>query len=76
MTDEQFGLHCTLMREKNRLGGPTITNTDGTIADGEHPWRAAQEIGLHTFLSRSTPSTKLGGRIHQLRISTLVPDLA
>ena len=46
MTDEQFGLLCDRMRQNGWLGGPIITNTDGLIADGEHRWRAAQEIGL------------------------------
>jgi len=34
------------MRDNGWLGGPIITDTDGLIADGEHRWRAAQEIGL------------------------------
>jgi DNA modification methylase len=46
MTDEQFGLLCERMRDNGWLGGPIITNADGLIADGEHRWRAAQEIGL------------------------------
>jgi len=46
MTDEQFGLLCDRMRQNGWLGGPIVTNTDGLIADGEHRWRAAQEIGL------------------------------
>lgn len=46
MTDEQFGLLCDRMRENGWLGGPIITNSEGLIADGEHRWRAAQEIGL------------------------------
>jgi len=46
MTDEQFGLLCDRLRERGWLGGPIVTNTDGLIADGEHRWRAAQEIGL------------------------------
>lgn len=46
MTDEQFGLLCDRMRDNGWLGGPIITDTDGLIADGEHRWRAAQEIGL------------------------------
>jgi DNA modification methylase len=46
MTDEQFGLLCDRMRENGWLGGPIVTNTDGLIADGEHRWRAAQELGL------------------------------
>ena len=46
MTDEQFGLLCDRMRQNGWLGGPIITNTEGLIADGEHRWRAAQEIGL------------------------------
>jgi hypothetical protein len=46
MTDAQFGLLCDRMRQNGWLGGPIITDTDGLIADGEHRWRAAQEIGL------------------------------
>jgi len=46
MTDEQFGLLCDRMRQNGWLGGPIVTNTEGLIADGEHRWRAAQEIGL------------------------------
>jgi DNA modification methylase len=46
MTDEQFGLLCDRMRENGWLGGPIVTDTEGLIADGEHRWRAAQEIGL------------------------------
>lgn len=46
MSDEQFGLLCDRMRQNGWLGGPIITDTDGLIADGEHRWRAAQEIGL------------------------------
>jgi DNA modification methylase len=46
MTDDQFGLLCDRMRTNGWLGGPVVTDTDGLIADGEHRWRAAQEIGL------------------------------
>jgi len=46
MTDEQFGLLCDRIRENGWLGGPIVTDTDGLIADGEHRWRAAQDIGL------------------------------
>ena len=46
MSDEQFGLLQDRMRQNGWLGGPIITDTDGLIADGEHRWRAAQEIGL------------------------------
>ena len=46
MTDEQFGLLQDRMRQNGWLGGPIITDTDGLIADGEHRWRAADEIGL------------------------------
>ena len=46
MTDEQFGLLCDRMRQNGWLGGPIITDTDGLIADGQHRWQAAQEIGL------------------------------
>ncbi|WP_049971136.1 DNA methyltransferase [Haladaptatus cibarius] len=46
MSDEQFGLLIDRMRSEGWLGGPILTNTDGVIADGEHRWRAAQELGL------------------------------
>lgn len=51
MSDSQFGLLCDRMRKEGWLGGPILTNTDGLIADGliadgEHRWRAAQDIGL------------------------------
>lgn len=45
MTEEQFSLLCKRMRQNGWLGGDIITNADGLIADGEHRWRAAQEIG-------------------------------
>ena len=45
-TDEMFGLLCDNMRTKGWLGNDIIADTDGLIADGEHRWRAAQEIGL------------------------------
>jgi len=34
------------MQQNGWLGGPIITDADGLIADGEHRWRAAQDIGL------------------------------
>ena len=46
MADETFGLLCDRLRDNGWLGGPVVTDTDGLIADGEHRWRAAQEIGL------------------------------
>ena len=46
MSDEQFGLLQDRMRQNGWLGGPIVTDTDGLIADGEHRWRAAAEIGL------------------------------
>ena len=45
-SDEMFGLLCENMRQKGWLGNHIICDTDGLIADGEHRWRAAQEIGL------------------------------
>jgi len=45
-SDEMFGLLCDNMRQKGWLGNHIICDTDGLIADGEHRWRAAQEIGL------------------------------
>jgi len=45
-SDEMFGLLCENMRQKGWLGNHIVADTDGLIADGEHRWRAAQEIGL------------------------------
>jgi DNA modification methylase len=45
-SDAMFGLLCDNMRQKGWLGNAIIADTDGLIADGEHRWRAAQEIGL------------------------------
>lgn len=45
-SDEMFGLLCENMRKKGWLGNHIVADTDGLIADGEHRWRAAQEIGL------------------------------
>jgi len=46
MTDSQFGLLCERMEDNGWLSGPIITDVNGLIADGEHRYRAAQEIGL------------------------------
>jgi DNA modification methylase len=45
-SDEMFGLLCENMRKKGWLGNHIVADSDGVIADGEHRWRAAQEIGL------------------------------
>lgn len=45
-TDEMFGLLCDNMRKRGWIGNDIVADTDGLIADGEHRWRAAQEIGL------------------------------
>jgi len=44
--DEMFGLLCENMQKRGWVGNAIIADTDGLIADGEHRWRAAQEIGL------------------------------
>jgi DNA modification methylase len=45
-TDEMFGLLCDNLRSKGWLGNAIVADSEGCIADGEHRWRAAQEIGL------------------------------
>jgi len=45
-SEETFGLLCDNMRAKGWLGNAIVADADGCIADGEHRWRAAQEIGL------------------------------
>lgn len=44
--DATFGLLCENMRTKGWIGNHIVADTQGLIADGEHRWRAAQEIGL------------------------------
>lgn len=46
MDEDMFGLLCENIRANGWLGGPIIADEDGCIADGEHRWRAAQEVGL------------------------------
>lgn len=45
-SEEMFGLLCKNMRKKGWIGNHIVADTDGLIADGEHRWRAAKEIGL------------------------------
>jgi len=45
-SDAMFGLLCENMRKKGWLGNAIVADTDGVIADGEHRWRAAKDIGL------------------------------
>lgn len=45
-SDEMFGLLCENMRQKGWIGNHIVADENGLIADGEHRWRAAQEIGL------------------------------
>jgi DNA modification methylase len=60
-SDEMFGLLVDNLREKGWIGNAIIANTgdlpgydgeaEGLIADGEHRWRAAQEVGLDELLA-------------------------
>lgn len=45
-SEEMFGLLCENLRSHGWLGNAIVVDEDYTIADGEHRWRAAQEIGL------------------------------
>ncbi|WP_137288846.1 DNA methyltransferase [Natronorubrum halophilum] len=55
-SDEMFGLLCDNLTEKGWIGNAIVANTgglpgfegdpEGLIADGEHRWRAAQEVDL------------------------------
>lgn len=46
MSDELFSVLVDRMRTRGWIAGPIITTTDGMIVDGEHRWRAADDIGL------------------------------
>jgi len=45
-TDEMFGLLVENIRKRGWIGNAIVADSDGLIADGEHRWRAAQEVGL------------------------------
>jgi hypothetical protein len=46
-SDEMFGLLCENIQQRGWIGNDIIADTNGTIADGEHRWLAAKEIGLN-----------------------------
>lgn len=46
MNDDTFSLLCQRMRDRGWTGSPIVTDTSGCIADGQHRWMAAKEIGL------------------------------
>lgn len=64
MSDEQFGLLCDRMRDRGWLGGAIVADSNtNLIADGEHRWMAASEIGLEQvpvkFYDLSEPERRM-----------------
>jgi DNA modification methylase len=45
-SEEMFGLLVDNIRERGWVGNAIVADAEGCIADGEHRWRAAQEVGL------------------------------
>jgi len=45
-TDEMFTRLCENMKNRGWVGNDIVADTNGMIADGEHRWLAAKEIGL------------------------------
>lgn len=45
-SSEMFGLLVENIRKRGWIGNAIVADSDGLIADGEHRWRAAQEVGL------------------------------
>jgi len=46
MQPEQFELLCDRIEQRGWVGNAIIADTDGMIADGQHRWQAAKELGL------------------------------
>jgi hypothetical protein len=46
MPNDLFDVLCDRIRTRGWIGNAIIVDEDGLIADGEHRWKAAQEIGL------------------------------
>lgn len=46
MKPDMFEFLKDRIRERGWVGNHILTNTDGVIADGEHRWRAARDMGL------------------------------
>jgi len=46
MPEDRFELLADRIEQRGWVGNAIVTDTDGLIADGEHRWRAAREVGL------------------------------
>lgn len=59
------------MNRRGWVGGPIVTDTDGLIADGEHRWRAAKELGLNRVPVKQYDLTDIQRRLWRQELNKI-----